>query len=165
MFWHYHVILGQLVINTLRGYTNISNAAVGNTMKHLNYKLYYQQLHLKYLCNLSRYWLQAPWGWYDSVETCRSVIICEIIVQLLVMVQNKKNICWYFVVSHKCVLETLYRHHANEECGFGNFRTRRTAVTCIVVKFLWKWNRVLVFFGSYFGFVTPCSYSLWLTLN
>jgi len=27
---------------------------------------------------------------HDSVETCRSVIICEIIVHLLVMVQNKK---------------------------------------------------------------------------
>jgi hypothetical protein len=25
-----------------------------------NFKLYYQQLHLKYLCNLARYWLQAP---------------------------------------------------------------------------------------------------------
>jgi len=24
-------------------------------MKHLNCKLYYQQLHLKYLCNLVRY--------------------------------------------------------------------------------------------------------------
>ena len=45
-----------------------------------NCKLYYQQLHLKYWCNLARYWLQAPWGWHDSVETCSSVIICEIIV-------------------------------------------------------------------------------------
>jgi len=26
-----------------------------------------------YLCNVARYWLQAPWGWQDSVETCRSV--------------------------------------------------------------------------------------------
>jgi len=42
-------------------------------VKHLNFKLYYQQLHLKYLCNMARYWLQAPWGWHDSVETCRSV--------------------------------------------------------------------------------------------
>ena len=60
-------------------------------MKHLNCKLYYQQLHLKYLCNLARYWLQAVWGWHDSVETCSSVIICEIIVHLLVIVQNKKQ--------------------------------------------------------------------------
>ena len=52
-------------------------------------KLYYQQLHLKYLCNLARYWLQAPWGWHDSVETYRSVIIYEIIVQLLVIAQKK----------------------------------------------------------------------------
>ena len=29
------------------------------------------QMHLKYLCNLARYWLQAPWGWHDSVEACR----------------------------------------------------------------------------------------------
>jgi len=53
-------------------------------VKHLNCKLYYQQLHLKYLCNLARHWLHAPCGWHDSVETCRSVIICEIIVHLLV---------------------------------------------------------------------------------
>jgi hypothetical protein len=46
----------------------------------LNCKLYCQQLHLKYCCNLARYWLQAVWGWHDSVETCSSVIICEIIV-------------------------------------------------------------------------------------
>ena len=59
-------------------------------MKHLNCKLYYQQLLLKYLCNLARYWLQAVWRWHDSVETCRSVIICEIIVHSLVIVQNKK---------------------------------------------------------------------------
>jgi hypothetical protein len=47
--------------------------------------LYYQLLHLTYLCNVTRYWLRAPWGWHSSVETCRrSVIICEIIVHLLV---------------------------------------------------------------------------------
>ena len=55
-------------------------------MKYLNYKLYYQQLHLKYLCSLARYWLQAPWGWHDSAETCRNMIICEIIVHLLVII-------------------------------------------------------------------------------
>ena len=60
-------------------------------MKHLNCKLYYQQLHLKYWCNLARYWLQAVWGWHDSVETCSSVIVCEIIVYLLVTVQNNKT--------------------------------------------------------------------------
>jgi hypothetical protein len=48
-------------------------------VEHLNCKLYYQQLHLKYLCNL------------NSVETCRNVIICEIIVHLLVIVQNKRT--------------------------------------------------------------------------
>ena len=30
-------------------------------------------------------------GWHDSVETCMSVIICEIIVHLLVLVQNNKR--------------------------------------------------------------------------
>jgi hypothetical protein len=58
-------------------------------VKHFNCKLYDQQLHLKYLCNLARYWLQAPWEWYGSVETTRIVIICEIILYLLVIVQNK----------------------------------------------------------------------------
>jgi hypothetical protein len=54
----------------------------------LNYNFYYQKLHFKYVSNLTSHWLQASWGWYDSVETCRSVIICEIIVHLLVLVQN-----------------------------------------------------------------------------
>jgi len=38
-----------------------------------NFTNYHQQLHLKHLCNLARYWLWATWGWHDSVETCRSV--------------------------------------------------------------------------------------------
>jgi len=50
---------------------------------------YYQQLHLKYLCNLEMYWLQAPRGWHDRVETCRSLMVCEIIVHLLVIIQKK----------------------------------------------------------------------------
>ena len=37
------------------------------------------------------YWLQVSWGWHDSVETCRSVIICEMIVHWLVIVQNNKR--------------------------------------------------------------------------
>ena len=60
-------------------------------MKQLNCKLYYRQMHLKYLCNLARYWLQAVWGWHDSVETCSSVIICEIIMHLVVTEQNNKK--------------------------------------------------------------------------
>ena len=62
MFRHYRVILRELVTNTLPSYTSTSNAALGNTIynlhktyvKHLHYKLYYQQLHLKFLCNLAR---------------------------------------------------------------------------------------------------------------
>jgi len=73
-------------------------------VKHLNSKLYYQQLHLKYLCNWARYWLQAPWGWHDIVETCKSVIICEIIVHLSVIVQ-KKVFCWpYYSAGHPWVI-------------------------------------------------------------
>ena len=58
-------------------------------------KLYFQQLHLKYFCNLTRYWLQAPWGWHDRVETCRSVTICEIIVHCWSLCRIIKLwICW-----------------------------------------------------------------------
>jgi hypothetical protein len=36
--------------------------------------------------------LRAPWGWHNSVETCSSgIIICQLIVHLLVIVQNKKK--------------------------------------------------------------------------
>jgi hypothetical protein len=72
-------------------------------IKHINCKLYYQQLHLKYLCNLATYWLQAVWGWHDNVETCSSVIICEIIVHLLVIVQNNKR-CIVHVKHLDCKL-------------------------------------------------------------
>jgi hypothetical protein len=68
-------------------------------VKHLSYKLYYQQLHLSYLCKLARHWLQAPWEWHNSVITCRSVIICEIIVHLLVTEQNKKKLL-LFIRKH-----------------------------------------------------------------
>jgi len=84
MFRHYLVIVRGLVINTLPSYTRFFRY-----VKHLNCKLYYRQLHLKYWCNLARYWLQVPWGWHDSVETCSSGIICEIIVRLLVIVKGK----------------------------------------------------------------------------
>ena len=72
---------------------------------YLNYD---QELHLKYLCNLARYWLQTPWRWHDSVETCRNVIIWEIIVHLLVLVRNNKRctvhgikISWGRIFEHK----------------------------------------------------------------
>jgi hypothetical protein len=32
MFQHYHVILRELIISTLPSYTNVSNAAIGNTI-------------------------------------------------------------------------------------------------------------------------------------
>ena len=65
-------------------------------VKHLNYKLYYQQLHVKCLCNFASYWLQAPWGWHDSVETCRTVIICEIIVQIW---HSQDRSSWYILIT------------------------------------------------------------------
>jgi len=46
MIRHYCVILRKFIIYTWPSYTSISN---------LNVKLYYRQLHLKYLCNLARY--------------------------------------------------------------------------------------------------------------
>jgi hypothetical protein len=51
-------------------------------------KQFYKQLNLKYLCGFARYSLQALWGWYDIFGTCKSVMICEITVHLLVAVQN-----------------------------------------------------------------------------
>jgi len=79
---------------------------------HKNCKLYCQQLHLKYLCNLARYWLQAPWGWHNSVETCRSVIICEIVVHLLVTVQNI-----YDLFNNDCSVALTVQHRIiAEEC-------------------------------------------------
>jgi hypothetical protein len=53
---------------------------------------YILEYALTYLCNLTRYWLQAPWWWYNSVETCSSsIIICQLIVHWLDIVQNKKR--------------------------------------------------------------------------
>jgi hypothetical protein len=93
MFRHYCVILRELVVSAQVYQRQLVVIQFQRCQKHMwNCKLYYQQLHLKYLCNLARYWLQALWGWHDSVETCRSVIICEIIVHLMVIVQNNKNI-------------------------------------------------------------------------
>jgi len=79
-----------------------------------------------YWCNLARYWLQAVWGWHDSVETCSGVTICEIVV----------CICWFkvqnnsfkYFISHSITL--LFRHTSNivmTFCAqtFHSFRTIR----------------------------------------
>ena len=71
-------------------------------------KMHYQQLHLKYLCNLARYWLQAVWGWHDSVKTCSSVIICETIVHLLVTVQNNGR-CMVQVLKY--IIYYIYQYY------------------------------------------------------
>ena len=79
--------------------------------------------HLKYLCNLARYWLQAVWGWHDSVETCTSVIICEIIVHLLVIVQNYKR-CTVHSIKIRPELLLLHDNAGRHVCAaeaIGNF--------------------------------------------
>ena len=84
-----------------------------------NFKLYYQQLHLKYLCNLARYWLQAVWGWHDSVETCSSVIICEIIVDLLVIVRNNKRCTVQRIeITVRCCYSWCLMRWSDQPCLF-----------------------------------------------
>jgi hypothetical protein len=63
-------------------------------------------------CNLARYWLRAPWGCHDSVETCSNVIICEIIVHLLVMLQNNKR-----CKAHITITMCLYFYHRYPACN------------------------------------------------
>jgi len=64
-------IISQII--TLLHVSTLSCHPQGACNEYLNCKFYYRQLHLKYLCNLARYCLQAPWGWHDNVETHRSV--------------------------------------------------------------------------------------------
>ena len=137
MFRHYRVIFRELVINTLPSYTGISNAAVDNTIynedvSHRFYALCYQELHLKYLCNLARNWLQAPWGWHDSVETCSCVIIREIIVHLLVIVQNNKS---YTVQILKwfCCISYWWRRHIH--CTFRTDDADTSPVRFLLISF------------------------------
>jgi hypothetical protein len=51
-----------------------------------HYRVIHRELVIKIMTN--KYYklaiLQIPWGWHDSVEICRSVMIYEIIVHLLV---------------------------------------------------------------------------------
>ena len=75
MFRHYRVILRELVIKIMTNKCTFISQII--TLLHVS----------TLSCHPC---LQAPWGWHDSVETWRSVIICEIIVHLLVIVQ--KNI-------------------------------------------------------------------------
>ena len=59
-----------------------------------------------------RYWLQAAWGWHDSAETFRIVIICEIIVRVLVIAQNTSDFClwgWMNSEVYKTNVHTLYQ--------------------------------------------------------
>jgi hypothetical protein len=63
--------------------------------------------------------LWAPWGWHSSVETCRSVIICQLIVHLLVIVQNKKNHLNYFYTLYCLRFWVWVRNlHMQEACWY-----------------------------------------------
>ena len=102
-----------------------------NTIKPMwnNFKLYYQLLHLTYLCNLARYLLRTPWGWHNRVETYRSVIICEIFVHLLVMVQNNK-IC---TVQGIKIKKKRFSHYSNiypTRCNVTQFILSGNCSTC-----------------------------------
>ena len=79
----------------------------------LNYKLYYQLLHSTYLCNLATYQLQTPWGWHNSVKTCRSVTICQLIVHVLVSVQNKKKNVIFVYLTVNSTEEKKHRTTCN----------------------------------------------------
>jgi hypothetical protein len=68
-------------------------------------KLCYRQLHLKYLCNLASCWLQAPCVWHDSVETCRGMIICKIIVHLFWSLYRIKEIWNWRLLCRLCVIQ------------------------------------------------------------
>jgi len=116
-------------------YENLHKTSV----KHRNCKLCYQQLHLKHFCNLASYCLQAPWGWYNSVETCSGVIICEIIVHLLVIVQNNKRCTVHSIEIMKwgcCMLEGRYLMEREKkvisELTFDNTFVLRRIRACIL---------------------------------
>ena len=98
-------------------------------------KLYYQQLHLQYLCNLARYWLQAPWGWHDSVETCSSVIICEITVHLVTVQKNYDKVFIKFVVndiSLDCMLSVAFMPTITLTISFRFCTTSRVAIRILL---------------------------------
>jgi len=87
-------------------------------VKQLNCKLYYRQLHLKYWCNCARYWLQAVWGWQDSVETCSSVIICEIIVCFCWF--RVQNILQYYKIFKTLKLSYLQYNSLKSLCCYNS---------------------------------------------
>ena len=85
------------------------NEYLANLHKYVKCSCWYYNLHKMFynancitnvwICNTciiwQKYGLQAAWGWHDSVETCRRVNICEIIVHLLVIVQNNLLYCLF----------------------------------------------------------------------
>ena len=85
-----------------RGYSHLKDEALGRTMWRHRFgggfgpvvrqnTEWMNEWITNSLYNLVRYWLQAPWRWHDSVETCKSVIIWEIIVHLLVILQTNST--------------------------------------------------------------------------
>jgi hypothetical protein len=149
MFRHYRVILRELVIKTTPNHTSISNAAVGNIMhktnvKHLHCTQSYQQLHLKYLCNVAWYWLQVPWGWHDRVVTCRSVLMGEIMVHVVVMGQLHATILLNLRRRNTIVLHKIYVANREAKPNFVNWYLNWGAcrINISSICWAWRWGRV-----------------------
>ena len=139
MLRYYRVILREPVINTFAKWHKYFRCSCQ----------YYQQLLLKYLYNLARYWLQAPLGWNNSVEIFRSVIICEIIVHFLSEQKIKKNYSLLeYSKSFKSTTMCIYGFTflaENSECFFTelnetkkiqtqcNFEATKTTVLLLII--------------------------------
>jgi hypothetical protein len=91
-------------------------------------KLYYQQLHLKYLCNLARYWQRAPWRWHNSVETCRSskirssIINCHLICAFACSLYKIKKIQITFCPDSKSALSCAKHTFSTPKTSFSRWR-------------------------------------------
>ena len=86
-----------------------TNAELFHKLSHSYMFQYYPVIlrELVILVYLARYSLQAPWGWHNSVKTCRSAIICEIIVHLLVTAQNSQVLSGNYTAVKQQTLETV----------------------------------------------------------
>jgi hypothetical protein len=112
MFRHYRVVLRGPVINTLPSYSKYFKCSCWQYSLQLWYfvwvlckisyyfNLYFNEYEKRSCIKAMWHILQVSRGWHDSVETCRSVIICEIIVLFLVhCTQYKNNTLYFFYVS------------------------------------------------------------------
>jgi hypothetical protein len=107
MFRHYHVILRRLVISTLPSYTSMS-------VIQFTFKIF----HIGFLLLKSQWLKSVKYSWHDSVETCSSVIICEIIVHLLVTVQNNKRCMAHSVKIIEAQQTKIHNNYKNTRLKF-----------------------------------------------